>query len=224
MIVLNNLPWMGLWVVRGTLTCILLAGVAGTACRQVPNVLLFGSMNTTRTADNTAASQWAEPVQSPGLPNLFKVSDDLYRGARPKAEGVQDLQRLGVKTVVNLEQSNGDEALLAGSGIGTDHIPMTAFFLKDDDVVHFLRTVADPSKGPVFVHCRRGADRTGLMCSMYRIAIQGWTKDQAIAEMTQGGFRFNHGYQNVVNYIRDVDVNQIRQRAGLTPVATASPN
>jgi protein tyrosine/serine phosphatase len=67
------------------------------------------------------------------------------------------------------------------------------------------------------VHCKRGADRTGLMCAMYRIAFQGWTKDQAIAEMTQGGFRFNNGYQNVVNYIRDANIDQLKQQAGLTP-------
>jgi protein tyrosine/serine phosphatase len=187
--------------------------VASSACRQAPNLLLFGSMNTTRTTDTSAASQWAEPMQMQGLPNLYKVSDDLYRGARPTAEGFGELKKLGIKTVVNLEESNGDQAKLAELGLACEHIPMTAFFVKDDEVVRFLQIVDAAGNAPIFVHCRRGADRTGLMCAIYRIAVQGWTKDEAIAEMTQGGFRFNHGYQNVVNYIRDVNINQLKQRA-----------
>ena len=99
---------------------------------------------------------------------------------------------------------------------------MTAFRVKDDDVVRFLQIVGNPGHAPIFVHCQRGADRTGLMCAIYRIAVQGWTKDEAIAEMTQGGFRFNHGYQNVVNYIRDVDIDQIKQRAGPAPALAES--
>jgi protein tyrosine/serine phosphatase len=191
--------------------------VASSACRQAPNLLLFGSMNTTRTTDNPATVQWAEPMQAPGLPNLYKVSADLYRGAQPTTEGFQELKKLEIRTVVNLKESNGDQAQLAELGLAYEPIPMTAFRVKDDDVVRFLHIVGQPGNAPIFVHCQRGADRTGLMCAVYRIAVQGWTKDAALAEMTQGGFRFNHGYQNVVNYIRDVDVGQLKQRAGFAP-------
>ena len=92
---------------------------------------------------------------------------------------------------------------------------MTAWRPQDDDVVRFLQIVTDESRLPAFVHCRRGADRTGMMVAIYRIAVQGWDKEQAIAEMTQGGFRFNSGWQNLVQYVRDLDIDAIRQRAGL---------
>jgi protein tyrosine/serine phosphatase len=190
--------------------------VAGSACRQAPNLLLFGSMNTTRTADDLASVRWAEPMQVQGLPNLHRVSADLYRSAQPTPEGLKQLKKLGIKTVINLRESDGPDVKLTELGLAYERIPMTAFFLKDADVVRFLRIAGDAGNAPIFVHCRRGADRTGLMCAIYRIAVQGWTKDQAIAEMTQGGFGFNHGYQNVVHYIRDLDTDQIKQRTGLT--------
>lgn len=205
------------WLMRGLLMSIVVLTVASSACRQAPNPLLFGSMNTTRTTHDLAAGQWAEPMQAPGLPNLYKVSDDLYRGARPTAEGMEELRKLGIKTVVNLEQSNGEQATLADLGIACEHVPMRALRVKDDEVVRFLQIAGAPGHAPIFVHCHRGADRTGLVCAIYRVAVQDWTKDEAIAEMTQGGFRFNHGYQNVINYIRDVNIDQLKQRAGLTP-------
>jgi protein tyrosine/serine phosphatase len=217
MIVGNHPPLVGFWLIRGLLTAMVLLTVAGSACRQAPNLLLFGSMNTTRTTSNLASAQWAQPMQVQGLPNLYKVSDNLYRGALPAAEGLQELKKLGVRTVIDLRESNGNQAKMAELGLTYEHIPMTALHVKDDDVVQFLRIAGAPDHAPMFVHCKRGADRTGLMCAVYRIAMQGWTKDQAIAEMTQGGFRFNHGYQNVVNYIRDVNIDQMKQRAGLTP-------
>jgi len=220
----NPLPLAGFWLIRGFLACAIFLMVTGAACRQAPNPLLFVSMNTTRIADHTTAAHWAEPMQAPGLPNLFQVSPILYRGAQPKAEGLAQLQKLGIRTVINLRETNRAHAGLQELGLTCEHIPMTAFVLKDADVVRFLQIAGTPGNAPVFVHCRRGADRTGLMCAVYRIALQGWTKEQAIAEMTQGGFRFNRGYQNVVNYIRDLDVDQIKQRAGLVPTLTTNVN
>jgi uncharacterized protein (TIGR01244 family) len=216
MVVGNNGAMIGLGLIRGLSVCVIFLTVAGSACRQAPNPLLFGSTNRVRTTDNLAGVQWAEPMHVQGLPNLFKVSDHLYRGAQPTAAGMEELKKLGIRTVVNLRESNGDDAKLKELGLAYERIPMTAFFQKDDDIVRFLQIVADDGSSPIFVHCRRGADRTGMMCAIYRIAVQGWTKDQAVAEMTQGGFGFNHGYQNVVNYIRDLNIDEIKQRTGLS--------
>jgi protein tyrosine phosphatase (PTP) superfamily phosphohydrolase (DUF442 family) len=224
MIVGNNQPLIGYRLIRGLLMGLVFLTVAGSACRQAPNLLLFGSMNTSRTTDNPASGRWAEQMQVQGLPNLYRVSADLYRGAQPKAEGLKELKKLGIRTVVDLRESSGNQARLAELGLVYKRIPMTAFFVKDDDVVRFLQIVGNPGHTPIFVHCQRGADRTGLMCAVYRIAIQGWTKDEAIAEMTQGGFRFNHGYQNVVNYLQDLDAGQIKRRAGLAPELSTSLN
>jgi len=224
MIVGNNQLLIGYRLIRGLLMGLVFLTVAGSACRQAPNLLLFGSMNTSRTTDNPASGRWAEQMQVQGLPNLYRVSADLYRGAQPKAEGLKELKKLGIRTVVDLRESSGNQARLAELGLVYKRIPMTAFFVKDDDVVRFLQIVGNPGHTPIFVHCQRGADRTGLMCAVYRIAIQGWTKDEAIAEMTQGGFRFNHGYQNVVNYLQDLDAGQIKRRAGLAPELSTSLN
>jgi protein tyrosine phosphatase (PTP) superfamily phosphohydrolase (DUF442 family) len=210
--------------VRWLLACVFFLGVAGSACRYAPDALRFVSMNNSRTSDLPAAEGWAQPMQVEGLPNLYKVSDGVYRGAQPTPEGMRALQKLGVRTVVNLREPDADTAGLRGTNLAYESIPMTAFRPKDDDVVRFLQVASDPNHGPVFVHCKRGADRTGLMCAVYRIAMQGWTKEQALDEMTRGGFGFCEGYQNLVRYIRALDINAIKQRVALQELpATSRP-
>ncbi len=166
-------------------------------------------------ASHAAAERWAEPMEAPGLPNLHRVSDDLYRGAQPTAEGIEQLEKLGVKTIVNLQSSESDRKILGDTGLAYEHIPMTAWRPSDQSVIRFLQIVGDEKNLPVFVHCRRGADRTGMVVAIYRIAVQGWSKDEAITEMTQGGFAFNSGWQNLIRYIRDLDIEEIKRQAQL---------
>lgn len=199
---------------RSVVFAVLMLGAAMPGCRHAPGTPL-GRNNNTRLTNTVATAAWAQPMEQPGLPNLHKVSDDLYRGAQPTAEGIERLKALGVKTIINLRSSDTDKGLSIPPGIAYERIPMTAWRPNDPDVVRFLQIVTDESRLPAFVHCRRGADRTGMMVAIYRIAVQDWDKEQAIAEMTQGGFRFNSGWQNLVRYIRDLDIEAIRQQAGL---------
>jgi protein tyrosine phosphatase (PTP) superfamily phosphohydrolase (DUF442 family) len=166
-------------------------------------------------AQQASGRKWAEPLDLPGLPNLHKVSDELYRGAQPSAEGAKQLEKLGVKTVVNLRFLLSDRSKLKGTTLGYEHINVVTFHPETGDVVRFLRIVTDPSRTPVFVHCQRGADRTGMMCAVYRIAVQGWSKDEAIEEMTKGGFGHNPIWKNLVTFIRKLDIEQIKRAAGI---------
>jgi protein tyrosine phosphatase (PTP) superfamily phosphohydrolase (DUF442 family) len=159
---------------------------------------------------------WAVPLDLPGLPNLHRVSPGFYRGAQPTAEGFQQLKAMGIKTIVNLRFLHSDKDLLGDTGLSCESIPMTALHAEDEDAVRFLRIVTDPQKAPVFVHCEYGADRTGTMTAIYRVAVQEWTKEDAIREMTEGGFGFHSIHQNLPSYIRELDIDALKRRAGLS--------
>lgn len=159
--------------------------------------------------------RWATLVEKPGLPNVYKVADEVYRGAQPTTQGFQELYKMGIKTVVNLRFRHSDLDDLGKIGLAYIEIPMNAWHPKDEDVVKFLQIVTDPEKVPVFVHCQHGADRTGVMVASYRIIIQGWSKDQAIAEMTEGGFGFHAVWINLPRFIRNLNVGQVRKDLGL---------
>lgn len=172
---------------------------------------------------------WAQPVGKTqlhqGLPNLFQVSPVLYRSAQPTAEGLNLLnQNLAVsyglpkeiKTVVNLRNNEGDVALVVPTGVRYEQIPFDTWQVKETDVVRFLKIVRNPNNQPVLLHCKHGADRTGMMTAIYRIVEQGWRKQDAIAEMAQGGFGYHPIWSNLIRYIEHMDVADIQRKVTLT--------
>jgi len=200
--------------------CALMTAAALSCARKTP---LTVDVQPARApaGDSSRNPRWAVPIEKPGLPNLHRVSDDLYRGAQPKPEGFAQLKKLGVRTVVNLRltHSDRDEMKEAGLVAGTDlkyvHIRMEAWDADEDELVEFLEVVADPANRPVFVHCQHGADRTGTAVATYRIVCQGWSKADAIDEMRNGGFNFHEVWKGLPKFLREMDVEKLRRDAGL---------
>jgi protein tyrosine phosphatase (PTP) superfamily phosphohydrolase (DUF442 family) len=150
-------------------------------------------------------SSWAEPLVRPGLPNLFRVGPGLYRGAQPKQEGFAELTQLGIRTVVSLRAFHAERKQVQAQGLGYERISFKVWHAEDEDVRRFLDIVTDPSQQPVFVHCQRGADRTGMMIAAYRICVQGWSHTAAIDEMINGGFAFSPKWRNLIGWVRAFD-------------------
>jgi protein tyrosine/serine phosphatase len=152
---------------------------------------------------------WCAPLQLDGVGNLFKVDEGLYRSAQPSDEGMKRLKALGVRTVIDLRAFHGDHAATSAAGLLDEELSVKTWHIEDEDVVRVMKLLADPTGAPYLIHCQHGADRTGLMVAMYRILRQHWTKDAAIAEMTQGGFGFHPVWSNIVEYVRKADVEAL---------------
>ena len=164
-------------------------------------------------------STWATPLKMDGLPNLHRVSDTLLRSAQPTKEGMQSLGSLKVKTVVNLRSFHSDRDELGDVKTGYEHITMKAWHPEYKEAVRFLKIVSDPAKTPVLVHCQHGADRTGTMCALYRVAVQGWSKEEALREMTGGGFGYHTVWVNLPAWFKDLDIDALRKDAGIAAPA-----
>ncbi len=170
---------------------------------------------------NSRPVDWAYPVRMEGMPNFYKVSDDLYRSAQPaSAKAMQSLEtsNLRIRTVVDLRWSQSNRDKIGGTGLRYEQIRMIGWplFPKEEQVVKFLQIVTDNQKTAILVHCQHGADRSGAMCAVYRIAVQGWTKEKALEEMIEGGFGF-HGTRdgNVVQWINKLNIDKIKRNAGI---------
>ena len=61
-------------------------------------------------------SSWAQPIKMVGVPNLHQVSTNLYRSAQPTAEGMQNLKKKGIETVVNLRAFHSDRDEIGNTG------------------------------------------------------------------------------------------------------------
>ena len=117
---------------------------------------------------------WAVAVDAKSVTNLWRVEPDLYRSARPESAGFQELEKLGVKAVLDVE-SPADEGAAKDTKLKLYHVPMNAFGLRDESVLEAMRILSDPANRPIVIHCQHGADRTGAMMALYRVVVQGWT-------------------------------------------------
>ncbi len=175
-------------------------------------------VNTAYGAETSPANRpahWAVPMKMEGVPNLHKVSDTLYRSAQPSAEGMKNLRAMGIETIVNLRSFHSDRDEIGDTGLAYEHIHMKAWHAEEEDVVKFLQIVTNPKRCPVLVHCQHGADRTGTMCAVYRVAVQGWSKEEALKEMMQGGFGFHGIWENLIQWINGLDIEGIKRKAGI---------
>ncbi|HEX7618911.1 MAG TPA: tyrosine-protein phosphatase [Verrucomicrobiae bacterium] len=184
-------------------------------CPVVAALLLFAATVAVPARETTnRPASWAQKVEVAGVKNCFQVTTNLYRGAQPTAEGMAHLQALGVRLIVDLRMLRSDRHKLHGTGLKSVNLGMAPWRADPDDVVQFLKAVTDTNNLPAFVHCAYGADRTGLMCAMYRIVVCDWTKQEAIAEMKNGGFHFS--WNTLVSFIEKADVAEFKRRVGLS--------
>ena len=161
------------------------------------------------------STAWAQPLRIEGVPNLHILSTNLYRSAQPSRRGMKNLENLGIKTVINLRSFNSDRSELKGTKLQRAHIYMKAWHPEDKEVLTFLRIATDANRTPVLVHCQHGADRTGTMCAVYRIVVQGWTKEEALREMQDGGYGYHPIWKNLPPWIEKLDVDSIRRELGI---------
>lgn len=136
-----------------------------------------------------SAAHGEDPGRS--LPNFHEVSEDLFRGARPDEGGVKELARLGIRTIVDLrigDEVEEEHAEAIDAGLRHINVPFdTLRRPEDEDVERVLALLVSPEYRPVFVHCRRGKDRTGLVIACYRMRYEGWTAERALQEAKQHG-------------------------------------
>ncbi len=147
------------------------------------------------------------------IANFRQVTPEFYCGAQPNPAGLEDLEEMGVKTIVNLR--TGFLPLPpAGESFEEVRIPVVPVAMTDAQVEEFLRTMQKAEK-PVFVHCTLGADRTGAMVAAYRLVVQGWSKEDALREMTEEDIQIGLFCHGLVAYVREMDVEAIRKRLGI---------
>lgn len=172
-----------------------------------------------------SASQAQQEPNYRELPNFHKVSDQLYRGAQPLDGGIKKLAELGVKTILNLRGEDdlvsAEQKVTESAGLRYFTIPMPGLSApSDEEVARVMSIVNNPENQPVFIHCKRGADRTGTIGAIYRISHDGWTADRAIAEARRYGMSWAEF--GMKSYIWEYYKQLLRNRT--QPAAAAATN
>lgn len=156
----------------------------------------------TRTLKTTSPCIWvflsvlrlsaAAGQNAPDVRNFGQVNDHLYRGAAPSEVALQELQAMGVKLVIDLrepgEKTGVEKSVAEKLGMRYINVPLRATAAPtQDQVEHVLSLLLENTADRVFVHCRRGKDRTGTVIACYRIQHDGWSNRKAQEEANEYG-------------------------------------
>ena len=162
-------------------------------------ILLGGSLSPQADqADATLSKSFSaqhtrgQHLKAKGIPNFGQVTPTLYRGGQPSAEGFEKLAHMGINIVVDTGRSKRDETLIKNLGMVYVSLPWYCPFPKDEVFARFIKITRENAGKKIFVHCRLGKDRTGMMIAAYRMGEQGWTAKEAMREMHEFGFRGLH--------------------------------
>jgi len=159
-----------------------------------------------------------------GVKNFHQVDEHVFRGAQPTDEGFDALAKLGIKTVIDLREqgprSSAEEKYVTAAGMSYVSIPMTGLTPPtQSEITRILALPEDTSKGPVFVHCMRGADRTGAVIAAYRIDHDLWDSGRALSEAKSLGMGFFQLPRQ--NFIRGFEPRAVAAKADAPPAPSS---
>lgn len=125
------------------------------------------------------------------------IPGQLYRSNQPTGDELtRYVMAHGIKTVINLRGENDKSSwytneMAAVDKLGVKHIDfgMSARrTLKLQRVAQLIQIMRDAPK-PILIHCRSGADRTGLASAIYVNRVAGMDEEKAEGQLS---FRFGH--------------------------------
>jgi protein tyrosine/serine phosphatase len=74
-------------------------------------------------------------------------------------------------------------------GMKSVEVPLSVLSDVNPGTVNaIIDVLKNPDNQPVYVHCRQGQDRTGIIVAAYRMKVEGWSLRDAEAEMQSFGF------------------------------------
>ena len=163
----------------------------------LPAILLC-TLHPAEAGDQHLPRDMARKISVEGIPNMAEVTPRLYRGGQPSNTGLEALARMGFAIVVDGRGHSGarkrERDLVTKLGMQYVELPWHCPFPKDQVFARFLLLIRQNPKKKIFVHCRLGDDRVGMMIASYRMAEQGWAAEEAMQEMKADGFSWSHHF------------------------------
>ncbi len=162
------------------------------------------------TKDNfeNSYNAYMDEVYADAIPEYHVVNDGIIRGGRPQKGDLAALKKQGIKTIINIDDADSSAERTEAIKLGLNFIasPMSAFKSPNDAQVNkILSQLQDHSLMPIFIHCKHGQDRTGMIIGLYRYQVDKWSARSAYSEMNKFGFHpilvsLDSYFKNKTNY------------------------
>jgi protein tyrosine/serine phosphatase len=171
--------------IKSTTSLLVAAAISVASSLMVPSVVR-AEESATPLINNEILSQNT-------IKNFQQIDDGVLRGAQPGDKNLKVLHASGVKTILDLRQPGKlvERESATAKSLGLEYINIPLGFRSPDQstMTRILAIINDKTKQPVFVHCRQGADRTGMTCGMYRVLHDNWEFNRTYEEMRKHHFK-----------------------------------
>jgi protein tyrosine/serine phosphatase len=163
-------------------------GVALALLPSSPDAVSSATVPSTKTVQLPKPSADYRVYQVKGLHKfVVTLSPILYRGGLIETvEGMEALQKRGIKTIVSIVPSDQERAMAKQFGIRLVELPFPNEKLPFEVIDRFKEVLAQNE--PIYLHCHGGTHRAGVLGLYYRL-WSGWSYERALKEFVAlGGF------------------------------------
>jgi tyrosine-protein phosphatase SIW14 len=160
------------------------------------------------------------------IENFGQMDERFYRGAQPLPDDYQSLKELGITTIIDLRGDPTDYEKSAAEAVGIKYvnIPMSGYqYPRQDQIDEAYTILNNPEMGKVYVHCKAGIHRTGVIGAYYRFKNFGWDYDKAYQEMLNYEFTAGFVHGSFKSYVKDYAKRMEKERLIVAQKQTATP-
>lgn len=146
------------------------------------------------------------------------VPGKLWRSYQPSPRDISRWADRGIKTVINLRggKPSGflflEEEACAKYGLTFETFRVFSREAPSSEILHGARALFDRIAYPALIHCKSGADRAGLMATLFLFLHEGVPLDRALDQLS---FRYGHirqGKTGVIDYAFDQYLSHAKEQ------------
>lgn len=174
-------------------------------------IILIGSCGiSTPIEKKKRPANWAKKIETTSLYNFYQIDENLYRSEQPSKSKMVELEKFGIKAIVNLRNIKSDKNEAKNCKIQLYHKRINTWTISEKEIIESLKLIINAPK-PVLVHCKHGSDRTGCLVALYRMVIMNWSKEEAINEFKLGGFGYHEdAFPNIIELLEKINIEKVK--------------
>jgi protein tyrosine phosphatase (PTP) superfamily phosphohydrolase (DUF442 family) len=178
-------------------------------------------------AVQSASRRYEALPEMPGLEALYRLDARVVRGGAPVGdEGMESLKKLGIVTILSVEEDPEEQALAEKHGLKRVEVPLSYEGMKPDEARR-IAEILNTDGGPFYIHCQHGKHRGGAAAGVYRRVYCGFTVEETEKELIELGC--SKKYKGLIQSVREIDAAGLRpehlrlaDRPGITALVELS--
>lgn len=142
----------------------------------------------------------------------------LWRSFQPSPAALKGWKAKGVKTVINLrgDKPSGhyflEEEACKKLGLNLVVFRLFSRAAPSKETLQAAKKLFDDIDYPALIHCKSGADRAGLMATLFLFFHEGRPLDEAMRQLSFRYGHVRHGKTGIIDHVFDKYIAYARER------------